>query len=125
MSGASLSKPSLRLVSDTRWETPLAALMMIDLNGPDIEAVDEVKALILESVNAWKNNTMRMPARSSAGVTRPSRSALSRSVTVRKGLAHLDTPAGSNVWPISRTVASLRHEVRVYVRPTALFFKIN
>ena len=50
MSGASLSKPSLRLVSGTRWETPLAALMMIDLNGPDIEAVDEVKALILESV---------------------------------------------------------------------------
>ena len=30
----------------------LAALMMIDLNGPDIEEVDEVKALILESVNA-------------------------------------------------------------------------
>jgi hypothetical protein len=24
---------------------------MIDLNGPDIEAVDEVKALILQSVN--------------------------------------------------------------------------
>ena len=26
------------------------------MNGPDIEAVDEVKALILESVKAWKNN---------------------------------------------------------------------
>ena len=31
------------------------ALMMIDINGPDIQAVHEVKALILESVNAWKN----------------------------------------------------------------------
>jgi hypothetical protein len=29
--------------------------MMIDMNGPDIEAVDEVKALILECVTAWKN----------------------------------------------------------------------
>jgi hypothetical protein len=29
--------------------------MMIDMNGPDIEAVDEVKTLVLESVNVWKN----------------------------------------------------------------------
>jgi hypothetical protein len=35
--------------------------MMIGLNGPDIEAVDEVKALILEPVNAWKNYKMKMP----------------------------------------------------------------
>jgi hypothetical protein len=53
--------------------------MMIDLNGPDIEAVDEVKDLILESVNVWKNYKKRMPSRSSAGVTRPSRSAQGRS----------------------------------------------
>jgi len=33
----------------------LAALMMIDMNGPDTHALDEVKALILESVNEWKN----------------------------------------------------------------------
>ena len=33
----------------------VAALMMIDMNGPDIEAVDEVKAPILESVNTCKN----------------------------------------------------------------------
>ena len=33
----------------------LAALMMIDMNGLDIETVDKVKALILKSVNAWKN----------------------------------------------------------------------
>ena len=33
----------------------LAAPMMIDMNGPDIEAVDEVKAPILESVNTCKN----------------------------------------------------------------------
>ena len=39
----------------------LAALMIIDLNGPDIEAADEVKALILESVNAWKNYKKRVP----------------------------------------------------------------
>ena len=38
----------------------LAALMMIDLNGPDIEAVDEVKEVILESVNVWKNSKKRM-----------------------------------------------------------------
>ena len=54
------------------------ALMMIDLNGPDIKAVDEVKALILESVNSWKNYEKRMPSRSSAGVPRPSRSAQGR-----------------------------------------------
>ena len=30
----------------------LSALMMIDMNAPDIQAVHEVKALILESVNA-------------------------------------------------------------------------
>jgi hypothetical protein len=28
--------------------------MMIDMHGPDIEAVDEVETLILESVNTWK-----------------------------------------------------------------------
>ena len=38
----------------------LAGLMMIDLNGPDIEAVDEVKEVIMESVNAWKNSKKRM-----------------------------------------------------------------
>ena len=26
---------------------------MIEMNGPDIEEVDEVKVLILESVNVW------------------------------------------------------------------------
>jgi hypothetical protein len=30
----------------------LAALTMIEMNGPGIEAVDEVKELFLESVNA-------------------------------------------------------------------------
>ena len=69
MKGVSLSEPSPRLVSNTGLgDAPLAALMMIDMNGPDIEAVDEVKALILESVNAWKNYKKRMPSRSSAGV---------------------------------------------------------
>ena len=53
----------------------LAALMFIDMNGPDIQAVDEVKSLILESVNTWKNYKKRLPSRSSAGVTRTSRSA--------------------------------------------------
>ncbi len=54
-------------------ETLLAALMTIDMNGPDIEAVevDEVKALILESVNAWKNYKKGLPSRSSAGVSNP------------------------------------------------------
>ena len=45
----------------------------------DIEAVDEVKALILESVNAWKNYKKKMPSRTSAGVTRRSRNAQDRS----------------------------------------------
>ncbi len=44
--------------------------MMIDMNGPDIKAVDEVKALNLESGNGWKNCKEGMPSRSSAGVTR-------------------------------------------------------
>ena len=56
--------------------------MMIDLNGPDIETVDEVKKLILESVNSWKNYKKRIPSRNSAGVTRPRRSAQGRSNTL-------------------------------------------
>ena len=32
-----------------------STLMTIDMNGPDIEALDEVKELILESVDVWKN----------------------------------------------------------------------
>ncbi len=42
-----------KLCFRSRFQVSLfAALMMIDLNGPDFEAVDEVKALILKSVNA-------------------------------------------------------------------------
>jgi hypothetical protein len=41
----------------------------------DIEAVDEMKTLILESVNALKNCKKRMLSRSSAGVTRSNRNA--------------------------------------------------
>ena len=41
--------------------------------------MDEVKELILESVKAWKNYKKKMPSRSTAGVTRPSRSAQGRS----------------------------------------------
>ena len=44
---------------------------MIDMNGPDIEAVDEVKALILESVNAWKDYKKRVPSRGSQGARAP------------------------------------------------------
>ena len=44
----------------------LAALIMIDMNGPDIEAVDEVKALILEPVNVWKNYQKWVTSRGSA-----------------------------------------------------------
>ena len=40
----------------------LVSLMMVDMSGPDIEAVDEVKELILESVNLWKNCRKRMPS---------------------------------------------------------------
>ncbi len=63
-------------------ETLFAALMTIVMNGPDIEAVDEVKALILklESVNAWKNYKKGLPSRSRSGVTRLSRSAQGRAM---------------------------------------------
>ena len=49
----------------------LAALMIIDMNGPDIEAADEVKALILESVNVWKNYKKRVPSRGRQGARAP------------------------------------------------------
>ena len=39
--------------------------------GPDIEAVDEVKALILESVNEWKNYNKRVPSRGPSAQKRP------------------------------------------------------
>jgi hypothetical protein len=48
------------------------------MNGLYIEAVDEVNALILESVTAWKNYK-KMPSRSSEGVTRRSTNAQDRS----------------------------------------------
>jgi hypothetical protein len=46
-----LSEPSRRLVNDTGWETLYSLFYEVDMNGPDIEAVDEVKVVILESVN--------------------------------------------------------------------------
>ena len=50
----------------------LAARMMIEMFGPDIEAVDEAKALTLKSVNAWKNYKKRVPSRGSQGARAPS-----------------------------------------------------
>jgi hypothetical protein len=47
---------------------PSTASKKKGMNGPDIEAVDEVKALLLVSVNTWKNCNKRMPSRSSADV---------------------------------------------------------
>jgi hypothetical protein len=39
----------------------LTPLMTIDMNGPsDIQAVHELKTLILESVNEWKNKKNRV-----------------------------------------------------------------
>jgi hypothetical protein len=42
---------------------------MIEMNGPDIEEVDEVKVLILESVNVWnyENVEKRVSSRGSQG----------------------------------------------------------
>ncbi len=34
-------------------DSVLAALLLIDMNGPDIEAVEEVKVLILEYAHSW------------------------------------------------------------------------
>jgi hypothetical protein len=39
------------------------------MNEPDIESVDEVKTLHLESVNVWKNYKKRIPSRISTGAT--------------------------------------------------------
>ena len=41
--------------------------MIVDMNGPDIEAEDQMKVLSLETVNLWKNYKKRVPSRSSAG----------------------------------------------------------
>ncbi len=46
---------------------------------PDIQAIDEVKVLMLESVNVWKNYRKWMLLSSSTGATRPSRRAQGRS----------------------------------------------
>ena len=57
-----------------------STLMMIDMNGPDIEAVDVVKALILESVNACKNYKKRVPSRVSRGARAPRSAYATRNV---------------------------------------------
>ena len=44
-----------------------STLMIIDMNASDIEAVDEVKTLILESVNTWKNYKNRLWSRAVKG----------------------------------------------------------
>jgi len=54
--------------------------MMIDMNGPDIEVVDEVKALILESFNAWKNFKKKVPSRDSQGARAPRSAHATRNV---------------------------------------------
>ena len=51
----------------------LAALIMIDKNGPEIQAVHKVKELILESVNEWKNYKNKVPLRDSEGARVPKR----------------------------------------------------
>ncbi len=38
----------------------LDGLMMINMNGPDLEGVDEEKTLILESVKTCKNDQKRV-----------------------------------------------------------------
>ena len=58
----------------------LAALMMIHIIGPDIEAVDEVKLLILEAVNAWKNYKKRVSSTSSQGARAPRSAHATRNV---------------------------------------------
>ena len=52
----------------------LAAVMMIDMNGPDFEAVNEVKELILEFLKVGMNYKKWNARGSTAGVTRGSRS---------------------------------------------------
>ncbi len=53
-------------------DSVLAALLLIDMNGPDIEAVEEVKVLILEYAHSWNKYKKRMPSRRSSGATQPS-----------------------------------------------------
>ena len=59
-----------------------------DMNGLIFSyAVDEVKALILESVNAWKNYKKRVPSRCSQGARAPR----SAHTTLSEGVATLGT----------------------------------
>jgi hypothetical protein len=46
--------------------------MDLMMNGPDIETVDEVKTLILESVDVWKNYKKRVPSKGPVTVHRES-----------------------------------------------------
>ena len=57
--------------------------MMIDMNGPDIQTVDEVKELILESVNVWKNYKKGVPPRDSQGSRVPRIAQVTRNVYSR------------------------------------------
>ncbi len=57
-----------------------STLMMMDTNGPDIQAVDEVKALILESVNTWKNYEKWVPSKGSQGTRAPRSAHATRNV---------------------------------------------
>jgi hypothetical protein len=96
---------------------------MIDLNGPDIEAVDEVKALILESVNTWKNYKKRMPSRISAGVTRAGEHRAEIMFTLnsrdlRMWVSMIQRSRGSNESRMS--VMFLKHWVTTSVTPEYL-----
>jgi len=63
------------------FSTMRSTLMMSDMNGLIFSyAVDEVKALILESVNAWKNYKKRVPSRCSQGARAPRSAHATRNV---------------------------------------------
>ena len=66
--------------------TMRSTLMMIYMNWPDIEPVDEVKDLILEFVTVWKNFKKRVPSRGSQGPVRPASEA-----TTRRGMFTLNS----------------------------------
>ena len=58
--------------------------MMIDMSGPDIQAVHEVKALILESVNPLKNYKNRLPSRGSQGARAHSIAHATRAIPITR-----------------------------------------
>jgi hypothetical protein len=68
----------------------LAALMIIDLSGPDLGDPEAVRKVVLPAVQKWKEYKKRCPSRSSAGIARPNSRKASSNSSVYSQLSGLD-----------------------------------